>query len=223
MTNPAFLTLLIDALAKTIPADPDQSAAAREAGLAMARTLLEAWQPADAMEAALAARAIAGAPRRDGQLRPRGETRRERREGCPPARQRHRRGAHVRSPVPGISPAAPAGRGPNPRITNVPAAATRARHRADPPLPVPGVPAAVMQATRRAALCSETALVADQADDPRSGLKPPTLTPTADRHHPRIGPACRACTVVWRLIITQLIITSPYGGRFPRCTISSAT
>ena len=59
MTNPAFLALLIDALAKTIPADPDQSPAAREAGLAMARTLLEAWQPADAMEAALAARAIA--------------------------------------------------------------------------------------------------------------------------------------------------------------------
>ena len=59
MTNPAFLALLIDALAKTIPADPDQNAAGREAGLAMARTLLEAWQPADAMEAALAARAIA--------------------------------------------------------------------------------------------------------------------------------------------------------------------
>ena len=59
MTNPAFLTLLIDAIARTIPADADQGAAAREAGLTMARTLLEAWQPADAMEAALAARAVA--------------------------------------------------------------------------------------------------------------------------------------------------------------------
>jgi hypothetical protein len=43
---------------------------------------------------------------------------------------------------------------------NVPAAVIRARHRTDPPLPVPGVSAAVMHATRRAALCSETALVA---------------------------------------------------------------
>ena len=54
-----------------------------------------------------------------------------------------------RQPAPDRTPAA-----------NVAAAATRARHRTDPPLPVPGVPDAVMQATRRAALCSETALVA---------------------------------------------------------------
>ncbi len=45
MTDPAFLALLIDALAKTIPDDPDQSAAGRAAGLAMARTLLEAGNP----------------------------------------------------------------------------------------------------------------------------------------------------------------------------------
>ena len=59
MTNQAFLTLLIDMLAKTVPADEGQAGTAREAGLTIARTLLEAWQPADAMEAALAARAIA--------------------------------------------------------------------------------------------------------------------------------------------------------------------
>ncbi len=59
MTDPAYLALLIDALARTVPADTDQSAAAREASLAEARMLFEAWQPADAMEAALAARAVA--------------------------------------------------------------------------------------------------------------------------------------------------------------------
>jgi hypothetical protein len=59
MTSTAHLPLLIDALARTVPADKDRSEAARAASLAEARTLLEAWQPADALEAALAARAVA--------------------------------------------------------------------------------------------------------------------------------------------------------------------
>jgi hypothetical protein len=55
MIDPAFFTLLIDALVKTIPAE----AARGGDGVAFARMLLEAWEPSDAMEAALAARAIA--------------------------------------------------------------------------------------------------------------------------------------------------------------------
>ena len=59
MTTPEFLTLLIDAIAKAIPADPDQGKAERAADLTLARTLFEAFQPADAIEAAQAARAVA--------------------------------------------------------------------------------------------------------------------------------------------------------------------
>ena len=54
MITQAFLALLLDTLAETIPAGQD-----REAGLAIARALLEALRPADAKEAAQAARAIA--------------------------------------------------------------------------------------------------------------------------------------------------------------------
>ena len=54
MITQAFLVLLLDTLAETIPAGQD-----REAGLTIARTLLEALRPADAKEAAQAARAIA--------------------------------------------------------------------------------------------------------------------------------------------------------------------
>jgi hypothetical protein len=159
MTDPAFLALLIDALAKTIPDDPDQSAAGRAASLAMARTLLEAWEPADAMGAALAARAIAG------HLAAMDSFARAAKPGVSDEKAVRLRvnaiaagrmfdrqlQAFRRQRQPAVAP---------PPITNVPAAATRTPHRADPPLPAPAVPAAVMQATRRAALCSETALVA---------------------------------------------------------------
>jgi hypothetical protein len=59
MTTPAFLALLIDAIAKTVPAAPGQTEADRAANLHFARTLLEAFQPTDALQAAMAARAIA--------------------------------------------------------------------------------------------------------------------------------------------------------------------
>ena len=55
MIDPAFFTLLTDTLAKTVPAE----AATDGGGLAFARMLLEAWEPSDAMEAMLAAQAIA--------------------------------------------------------------------------------------------------------------------------------------------------------------------
>ena len=161
MTNPAFLTLLIDALAKTIPADADQSPAAREAGLAMARTLLEAWQPADAMEAALAARAIAA------HLAAMDSFARAAKPGVSDEKairlrvnalaagrmfdrqfqicRRQRQPARPRpEPRPRMSRRRPRGHATGP-----------IRHCRSPVCPH-----AVMQATRRAALCSETALVA---------------------------------------------------------------
>jgi hypothetical protein len=55
MIDPAFFTVLTDTLAKTVPA----GAAPDGDGLAFARMLLEAWEPSDAMEAMLAAQAIA--------------------------------------------------------------------------------------------------------------------------------------------------------------------
>jgi hypothetical protein len=158
MTNPAFLTLLIDAIARTIPADADQGAAARETGLTMARALLEAWQPADAMEAALAARAIAG------HLAAMDSFARAAKPGVSDEKAiRLRANAFAagrifdrqfqalrqqRQPVPNRTQAA-----------KVAAAAARAHRRADPPTPVPGVSDAVMQTMRRASLCDSTALV----------------------------------------------------------------
>jgi hypothetical protein len=159
MTNPAFLALLIDALAKTIPADPDQNPATREAGLAMARTLLEAWRPADTMEAALAARAIAAhlaamdSFARAAKPGTSDEKAVRLRVNALAAGRMFDRQFQIcrrqRQPAPVRTPAA-----------HVAEAVSRAPHRADPPLPVPCVPDAVMQATRRAALYSETALVA---------------------------------------------------------------
>jgi hypothetical protein len=57
MPTEAFIALLIEALVKTMPSG--MGAADREANLSIARTLFEAYRPADAKEAALAARAIA--------------------------------------------------------------------------------------------------------------------------------------------------------------------
>jgi hypothetical protein len=158
MTNPAFLTLLIDAIAKTIPADPDQGAAGREAGLAMARTLLEAWEPADAMEAALAARAIAG------HLAAMDSFARAAKPGVSDEKAIRLRANAIaagrmfdrqlqafrgrRQPAPARSPAA-----------KLAAPPVRERRQADPPLPIADLSHALMQVTRRAALCGETALV----------------------------------------------------------------
>ncbi len=157
MTNPAFRTLLIDAITRTIPADADQDAAAREAGLTMARMLLEAWQPADAMEAALAARAIAG------HLAAMDSFARAAKPGVSDEKAIRLRANAIaagrifdrqfqalrrqRQPAPDRATTANSG-----------AAAARARRGADPPLPVPGVFDAVTRALRRASLCDSTAL-----------------------------------------------------------------
>ena len=59
MITQEFLTLLLETLAAAIPAGAHSGEAGREASLAMACTMLEALHPADAKEAAAAARAIA--------------------------------------------------------------------------------------------------------------------------------------------------------------------
>jgi hypothetical protein len=59
MITQDFLALLLETLAATIPAGTHSGGADREACLAMACTMLEALHPADAKEAASAARAIA--------------------------------------------------------------------------------------------------------------------------------------------------------------------
>ena len=59
MITQEFLALLLETLAATIPAGTHSGDAGREACLAMACTMLDALHPADAKEAAAAARAIA--------------------------------------------------------------------------------------------------------------------------------------------------------------------
>jgi len=59
MTTPEFLSLLLAALAKVIPGYADMNEADRNTALIMARTLFEAFQPADVLEAARAAQAVA--------------------------------------------------------------------------------------------------------------------------------------------------------------------
>jgi hypothetical protein len=59
MITPAFLALLINAIAETFPAAANESAADRAANLAFARTLFEAFHPANAVQAAMAAHAVA--------------------------------------------------------------------------------------------------------------------------------------------------------------------
>ena len=60
MTLDDFIALLIEQPSSTpSPPQPDQTEASRTANLTLARTMLEAFHPADATEAAAAARAVA--------------------------------------------------------------------------------------------------------------------------------------------------------------------
>ena len=59
MTIDTFITLLINTLVRTIPSTADQTEADRAANLLLVRTMIEAFHPADPMEAAEAARAVA--------------------------------------------------------------------------------------------------------------------------------------------------------------------
>ena len=59
MTTPEFLALLLAAVAKMVPDDAGMSDADRAASLSIARTLFEAFEPADPLAAAQAAHAVA--------------------------------------------------------------------------------------------------------------------------------------------------------------------
>ncbi|HME20872.1 MAG TPA: hypothetical protein VKI44_05845 [Acetobacteraceae bacterium] len=174
MTNAAFFDLLIDMLAKTIPTDADHGEAAREAGLSVARTLLQAWQPADEMEAAQAARAIAAL------LAAMDSFARAARPGVSDEKAVRLRSNAIaagrqfdnllricrRQRQPAQAEAQP--RFPRP-AARVAAPAERVRDRADLPLPIPGLSDAVMRATRRVVLSGDTALAPVQPTVPVPG------------------------------------------------------
>jgi hypothetical protein len=149
MITQEFLTLLLETLAATIPAGAHPGDAGREASLAMACTMLEALHPADAKEAAAAARAIAahfaamdGFARAarpgiadDTAVRLRNNALAAARLADAVTRQRRQ------APLPEVEKQ------------------SRVRHRAELPATIPGLPdVATTQPMRRAGLHSETAL-----------------------------------------------------------------
>jgi hypothetical protein len=160
MITQEFLTLLLETLAATIPAGAHPGDAGREASLAMACTMLEALHPADAKEAAAAARAIAahfaamdGFARAarpgiadDTAVRLRNNALAAARLADAVTRQRRQ------APLPEVEKqSAPA--------ATVGMPASRVRHRAELPATIPGLPdVATTQPMRRAGLHSETAL-----------------------------------------------------------------
>jgi hypothetical protein len=163
MITQEFLTLLLETLAATIPAGAHPGDAGREASLAMACTMLEALHPADAKEAAAAARAIAahfaamdGFARAarpgiadDTAVRLRNNALAAARLADAVTRPRRQ------APLPEVEKqsrsSAPA--------ANVGMPASRVRHRAELPATIPGLPdVATTQPMRRAGLHSETAL-----------------------------------------------------------------
>ncbi len=167
MTTPAFIALLLAAVANSIPDDDATSDADRADRLSMARTLFEAFEPADALEAARAANAVAAC------LAAMDDFARAARPGVSDEKAVRLRGnalaagrafdAAVRarrgSRQPVRAEAQP--RAAKPRgVARVPA--SQMRHRADLPMPVPDLTDAMAQATRRAGWHGTTALTAAQ-------------------------------------------------------------
>ncbi len=169
MITQEFLALLLETLAATIPAGAHSGDAGREACLAMACTMLEALRPADAKEAAAAARAIAahfaamdGFARAarpgiadDTAVRLRNNALAAARLADAVARPRRQEGEK-----PSRSSATAA---------NVVMPASRVRHRAELPATIPGLPDMAAQPTRRAGLHGETALSPVQPTVPVPG------------------------------------------------------
>jgi len=169
MITQEFLTLLLETLAATIPAGAHSGDAGREACLAMACTMLEALHPADAKEAASAARAIAahfaamdGFARAakpgitdDTAVRLRNNAlaaarladaiTRPRRQAAPPEAEKPSRSSG--------------------QAANV----SQVRHRAELPATIPGLPDMITEPTRRAGLHGETALSSLQPSVPLPG------------------------------------------------------
>jgi hypothetical protein len=157
MITQAFLVLLLDSLAETIPAGQD-----REAGLTIARALLEALQPADPKEAAQAVRAIsAHFAAMDGFARAAKPGMSDetviklRNSALAASRLSDALVRPHRQPQPtGDAERQPLGTG----AVNSAMPASKVRHRAEVPLSIAGLPDTPERMTRRAALRSETAL-----------------------------------------------------------------
>jgi hypothetical protein len=162
MTTPDLLALLLAALAKTIPGYAEMSDADREANLTLARSLFEAFQPADALEAARAAQAVAAS------LAAMDSFARAARPGLSDETVvRLRSNALATGRVFDVAVRARGGEQPSARTRPQSRAAasrtpvtpaSQVRHRADLPLPVPGLADAVLQASRRTVWRGTTAL-----------------------------------------------------------------
>jgi hypothetical protein len=157
MITQAFLALLLDTLAETIPAGQD-----REAGLTIARALLEALHPADAEEAGRAARAIAAHfAAMDGFARAAkpgmsDETVIKLRSNALAASRLSDALVRPRQqpqPMPNTESHPLGSAAANPSMP-----ASKVRHRAELPLSIAGLPDTLERTTRRAAWRSETAL-----------------------------------------------------------------
>ena len=158
MITQEFLTLLLETLAAAIPAGAHSGEAGREASLAMACTMLEALHPADAKEAAAAARAIAAHfAAMDGFAR-----------AAKPGitddtavRLRNNALASARLADAITRPrrqAAPAEVEKQSRSSGQAANVSQVRHRTELPTTIPGLPDRMTQPARRAGLHGETAL-----------------------------------------------------------------
>jgi hypothetical protein len=163
-TIDALITLLIGTIVRAIPVIADQTEADRAANLSIARTMIEAFDPADATEAAEAARAVAAhfaamdsfaraakpgvADEKAVRLRANAlaagrvfstTLQNHRRQ------QRQLSAEHQRPHLPS-------------RTAPMPAPASQVRHRAELPVQIPGLSDAVTQASQRAAWRGSTAL-----------------------------------------------------------------
>jgi hypothetical protein len=167
MTTPDFLALLLAAIAKMVPDDAGMSDADRAANLSIARTLFEAFEPADPLAAAQAAHAVAAC------LAAMDSFARAARSGVPDEKAiRLRSNAlaagrvfdaalRVRRGPQQTARAEPQPRTAAPR-SSLAAPASQTRHRAELPNPVPGLADAVTQASRRAGWHRTTALTSVQ-------------------------------------------------------------
>jgi hypothetical protein len=162
MTAPDLLALLLAALAKIIPGYAEMNEADRAANLALARTMFEASQPADALEAVQAANAVAAG------LAAMDSFARAARPGLSDQTvTRLRSSALAAGRVFDVAVRARGGEQPPARTrpqsraaaSRTPAVPTsQARHRAELPLPIPGLADAAVPASRRQVWSGTTAL-----------------------------------------------------------------
>ena len=162
MTVPDFLALLLAALAKIIPGYAEMTDVDCEANLALARSMFEAFQPADALEAVQAANAVAAG------LAAMDSFARAARPGLSDETVMRLRtnalatgrvfDAAVRARGGEQSPARgkPQSRAAASRTPVVPP--SQVRHRAELPLPIPGLADAAVPASRRQVWSGTTAL-----------------------------------------------------------------